>query len=273
MLSRVLIPLVVAAAILGEASAFQGTPLAGGSGGWARSSSGLVSKKGLRGAGVALRGHDRAQRAAGAHQGVRGATSELLQSSSYMGKVQHVKAEEHFQELTSKPLAVVALQASTCRKCHAVSGKFVSIANQYSKHHPEAVFAMVQLDKVKSVATLTGVKQTPTYMVFVDGKKVDELVGADEVHVVTQKIKDMIKLWTNAPETVTLTREEGSEEVSEGGKEAAARVVDKYSPKTMEASVSESEDVDDLADDEVPTVPEGEGDGCGDEGCEIVWDD
>ena len=88
--------------------------------------------------------------------------------------------------------------------------------------------------------------------VYCNGKVVDQLIGADEVPVVVQKIKHMIKMWTEAPDTTTLER--SSEEAQD-----VAKVVSSYSPTQSPVSAK--------VEGSVPA-----GDECGEEGCEIVWD-
>ena len=94
-----------------------------------------------------------------------------------------------------------------------------------------------------------------------DGVKVDEYVGSDPVHVVSSKIKDMVKSWTEKG-SLTLSRSEDSEDSEiENGKNVDS-VIASYSPQQGGSdSVKSSDSV-------MPT----EDDMCGEDGCEIVWD-
>lgn len=91
-----------------------------------------------------------------------------------------------------------------------------------------------------------------------DGVKVDEYVGSDPVHVVSNKIKEMVMSWTEKG-SLTLSRSEDSEE--EDGKNVDS-VIASYSPQKGGSDSRRP------SDSEMPT----EDDMCGEEGCEIIWD-
>jgi len=190
-----------------------------------------------------------------------GKLSGSLNDAITQGLVTEATTLEDFEEITNSQLAVVALSATTCRKCLAVSGKFASIAKTYGKDQNGVVFASVHLDKVREVSKSTGITKTPTYLVYMDGVKVDEYVGSDPVHVVSSKIKDMVKSWTEKG-SLTLSRSEDSEDGEMDNGKNVDSVIASYSPQQGGSDSVKA------SDSEMPT----EDDMCGEDGCEIVWD-
>ncbi len=57
-----------------------------------------------------------------------------------------------------------------------IGPEFVKLSNEYQN----VVFLKVDVDQVESVAASCGISAMPTFQVFKDGKKVDELVGASK---------------------------------------------------------------------------------------------
>eukprot|EP00287_Rhodomonas_sp_CCMP768_P016013 CAMPEP_0196757684 /NCGR_PEP_ID=MMETSP1091-20130531/103792_1 /TAXON_ID=302021 /ORGANISM="Rhodomonas sp., Strain CCMP768" /LENGTH=216 /DNA_ID=CAMNT_0042106471 /DNA_START=568 /DNA_END=1218 /DNA_ORIENTATION=- len=144
--------------------------------------------------------------------------------------------------LGAKRLVFVELYGSRCRKCFSVMGKFNLLAEQHTQ--PETVaFTQIACDKVTNVAERVGVRKVPTFQVYLDGEKVDELVGLEAVPVVTKKIRQLVKEWVDL-----VSAEQRRVQASE-----AQRVIDEYNAPDGSAQPKEGAD-------------------CGPEGCEIVWD-
>mmetsp|Transcript_133768 Transcript_133768/g.198916 ORF Transcript_133768/g.198916 Transcript_133768/m.198916 type:complete len:234 (+) Transcript_133768:250-951(+) len=188
--------------------------------------------------------------ASGTHRSIslqQGALGLRSRADGHSKAVVLLSSEQDFDSaLVEKKLVFVELYGSHCRKCFAVRGKFSNLAEQHA--HPERVaFTQIACDKDTSIAKRVGVSKVPTFQVYLDGQKVDELVGAEAVPVVSRKIKDLVQQWvavaSSSPETTTTA--------------AAQHIIDEYSAAT-EVAVAAS----------APLVA----DECGAEGCEIVWD-
>ena len=55
-----------------------------------------------------------------------------------------------------------------------ISPKF----EMFSERYKNAKFVKIDVDKLEEVATEQGIRAMPTFIVFIDGKKVEEMVGA-----------------------------------------------------------------------------------------------
>jgi thioredoxin-like negative regulator of GroEL len=65
-----------------------------------------------------------------------------------------------------------------------IGPEFVKLSNEYTS----VVFLKVDVDQVESVAASCGISAMPTFQVFKDGQKVDELVGASK-----DKLKELVE--------------------------------------------------------------------------------
>ena len=91
-------------------------------------------------------------------------------------QVREAASSDDFEAmLTEKPLVFVELFATKCRKCYALMGKYSQLASTFESD--EVAFIKVACDKVQGVAERAGVLKTPTFQVYVHGKKVDELAS------------------------------------------------------------------------------------------------
>jgi thioredoxin 1 len=62
---------------------------------------------------------------------------------------------------------------------------------EFSKTYPNANYLKVDVDELSELAQEYGIRAMPTFMIFKDGEKVDELVGANPV-ALEQKIKSYV---------------------------------------------------------------------------------
>ena len=67
--------------------------------------------------------------------------------------------------------------ATWCGPCKTIAPKIVKMSNNY----PSVRFYKLDVDEVPDVAQELGVRAMPTFLVFRDGEKVGEVVGANEV--------------------------------------------------------------------------------------------
>ena len=66
--------------------------------------------------------------------------------------------------------------ATWCGPCKVIAPKIVKMSEAY----PSARFYKLDVDEVPDVAQELGVRAMPTFMVFKNGEKVGEVVGANE---------------------------------------------------------------------------------------------
>ncbi|OJD26905.1 thioredoxin [Blastomyces percursus] len=73
-----------------------------------------------------------------------------------------------------KPLIVVDCFATWCGPCKAIAPKLVEFSDAY----PNVGFYKVDVDECPDIAQELGVRAMPTFILFKDGQKVDEVLGA-----------------------------------------------------------------------------------------------
>ncbi|KAI8374448.1 thioredoxin-like protein [Radiomyces spectabilis] len=92
--------------------------------------------------------------------------------------------QEFNQLINNSKLVVVDFHATWCGPCKLIAPKFAKLVDVY----PDVVFAKVDVDEVADVASHVSVRAMPTFMYFINGNKVDEVVGAS-----LKDIEDKIK--------------------------------------------------------------------------------
>lgn len=87
----------------------------------------------------------------------------------------HSKAEwdAQMQQNAGKAI-IVDFTATWCGPCRMIGPVFEELSTKFES----VVFLKVDVDEVDQVAAACGISAMPTFQVFKDGKKVDELVGA-----------------------------------------------------------------------------------------------
>ncbi|RAL14052.1 thioredoxin family protein [Aspergillus homomorphus CBS 101889] len=93
------------------------------------------------------------------------------------GNVHTIKSAAEFKEKVtdSKDAIVLDCFAEWCGPCKAIAPKVAAFSEQY----PEAKFYMIDVDELADVAAELGVRAMPTFMLFKDGKKIKDIVGAN----------------------------------------------------------------------------------------------
>nr|2YOI_A Chain A, LECA THIOREDOXIN [synthetic construct]2YOI_B Chain B, LECA THIOREDOXIN [synthetic construct] len=97
-----------------------------------------------------------------------------------------VTNKEEFEAILSEAdkLVVVDFFATWCGPCKMIAPFFEELSEEYPD---KVVFIKVDVDEVPDVAAKYGITSMPTFKFFKNGKKVDELVGANQ-----EKLKQMI---------------------------------------------------------------------------------
>ena len=73
-------------------------------------------------------------------------------------------------------LVVLDCFATWCGPCKVIAPKVV----KFSEEYPQAKFYKVDVDEVSDVAQELGIRAMPTFLLFKNGEKVGEVVGANE---------------------------------------------------------------------------------------------
>ena len=100
--------------------------------------------------------------------------------------MQEIKSLSQFNKLKGNPLLIIDFYATWCGPCKAISPVFDKLSKQHESS-THIIFAQVDVDKAKDVAQECGITAMPTFQFFKEGKKVDEVRGAD-VQQLTTKI-------------------------------------------------------------------------------------
>lgn len=96
-------------------------------------------------------------------------------SKSIMGEVTAIQSFADFKSLiaSDKPV-VIDFWATWCGPCRVISPIFATLSEKYTN----VAFFKVDIDEQPEIAQEVGIRAMPTFVVFKNGEKIDELVGA-----------------------------------------------------------------------------------------------
>jgi len=94
------------------------------------------------------------------------------------------KSEFTTSVLDSKGLVVLDCFATWCGPCRTIAPTVA----KYSEEYPGVKFVKIDVDEVSDVAQELGIRAMPTFVLFKDGEKVGEVVGANP-HALLAAIK------------------------------------------------------------------------------------
>ncbi|KAH8819306.1 thiol-disulfide exchange intermediate [Xylogone sp. PMI_703] len=100
--------------------------------------------------------------------------------------MEEIRSLSQFKKLKTNPLLIIDFYAVWCGPCKVISPAFERLAKQHESSS-NIKFAKVDVDKARDVAQACGITAMPTFQFFKDGKKVDEVKGADP-QLLTSKI-------------------------------------------------------------------------------------
>ncbi|KAK3307245.1 thioredoxin-like protein [Chaetomium strumarium] len=121
-----------------------------------------------------------------AFRAFRGTTStanpiitRLFTTSSSKMTVHNIATMEQFKETIAKnPVVLLDAFATWCGPCKAIAPQVARWAEEET-FKDKIYFAKFDVDAVPDVAQELGIRAMPTFIVFKDGEKVDELLGAN----------------------------------------------------------------------------------------------
>ncbi|BFZ62585.1 thioredoxin trx1 [Saitoella coloradoensis] len=86
-----------------------------------------------------------------------------------------ISAAEEFDSTIAGPqLTVVDFYATWCGPCKAIAPKVTQFSNTYA----DAKFVKIDVDELSEVAAKYNIRAMPTFLLFKNGEKVGEVVGA-----------------------------------------------------------------------------------------------
>ncbi|VDN50807.1 unnamed protein product [Dracunculus medinensis] len=104
--------------------------------------------------------------------------------------VHHLNSEGQFNlALNSSKPVVVDFFAVWCGPCQRIAPIYEQLSNKYIN----LLFAKLDVDKVKSVATQQGISAMPTFVVYINRSKVDVFRGGD-----VTALEAFIKKWSDS---------------------------------------------------------------------------
>jgi len=98
---------------------------------------------------------------------------------------------DNFKEvIDNNEKVVVDFWASWCMPCRMVAPIFENLAKKYKN---SIVFAKVNVDENPEIATKFGIMSIPNFIIFKNGEKIGEIVGAMPEKILEEKILSYFK--------------------------------------------------------------------------------
>ena len=93
--------------------------------------------------------------------------------------VKQIESKEEFDATLTEAgekAVIIDFTATWCGPCQFIGPKFVQMADEFTN----VVFIKVDVDACSEVAEYCSIQAMPTFQVFKNNEKVEELVGANE---------------------------------------------------------------------------------------------
>jgi thioredoxin len=152
--------------------------------------------------------------------------------------MQEIKSLSQFNKLKANPLLVIDFYATWCGPCKVISPVFDKLAQPHEAS-TSIIFAKCDVDKAKDVAQACNITAMPTFQFFKQGKKVDEVKGADP-----QQLTTKIGYYTTAAAKETAGQGpntmEGESSTSSVGPYSLRPLIDVNTAKLLNASLLSS---------------------------------
>lgn len=102
-------------------------------------------------------------------------SARFFSTSSTRMSITEIGSLKDFRAQTKSSTSVVDFYATWCGPCKAIS----PIVEKFSDAYPQHKFFKVDVDQANDVAHEYGVTAMPTFLLFQDGVKVGQVVGAN----------------------------------------------------------------------------------------------
>ncbi|KAE8149948.1 thioredoxin-like protein [Aspergillus avenaceus] len=104
------------------------------------------------------------------------------------GKVVQVDNPVIFKALTSSGPAVVDFFATWCGPCKAVA----PVVGKLSETYPDVRFIQIDVDKNPQISQELGVRAMPTFVLFKDGKPLEQRVVGGNMKALEEGVKGLL---------------------------------------------------------------------------------
>eukprot|EP01126_Amoeba_proteus_P037874 TRINITY_DN3924_c0_g1_i4.p1 TRINITY_DN3924_c0_g1~~TRINITY_DN3924_c0_g1_i4.p1 ORF type:complete len:127 (-),score=27.99 TRINITY_DN3924_c0_g1_i4:93-473(-) len=111
------------------------------------------------------------------HEGKQWYQRRVREQEQQIFMVKELQTKAEFDEfLKASGLVVIDFTATWCGPCHKMSPIFERFAQTYASAH----FAKVDVDANSATAEACSIRAMPTFILFKNGEKVAEVVGASQ---------------------------------------------------------------------------------------------
>lgn len=104
--------------------------------------------------------------------------------------VLNLKKDNFDETIKNNEVVIVDFWASWCMPCKMVAPVFENLAKKYKG---KILFAKVNVDENPEIAERFGIMSIPNFIIFKNGEKIGEIVGAMPEAVLEEKILGFLK--------------------------------------------------------------------------------